>query len=252
MSWYTLVSQVGGWLSSPFTSLYYQFGVQLPMLGAVLLGMVGAFAPCQLSGNVAAFSLFGKRITTSRLFKLELMLFILGKVTIYTGLGLLIFLFGQQLSTEAIPIFQWARKLLAPLFIIIGLFQLNILRFRRGVNLFSNAVENMAERSQGMIRPFLLGAAFSLGFCPTMFWLFFGLLLPMMFANPVGFLLPPLFSIGTTIPLLIIFVVITLWSKPATLMKVSRQWGAVIQRISGIIFILLGTVDFLTFWNLSW
>ncbi len=60
MSWYSYLYAIGSLISQPFSNLYYQFGEEAPLLGALLLGVVGAFAPCQLSGNVAAFTIMGK------------------------------------------------------------------------------------------------------------------------------------------------------------------------------------------------
>src|SRR5207244_4516732 len=56
---------------------------------------------------------------------------------------------------------------------------------------------------------FVLGTAFSLAFCPTLFLLFFGLTIPLALASPVGVLYPGLFAVGTALPLLLLAGVIT-------------------------------------------
>ncbi|WP_409178478.1 sulfite exporter TauE/SafE family protein [Brevibacillus fortis] len=127
MDWYSYLYQYGAWISKPFSDLYYGMGEQAPLIGALLLGIVGAFAPCQLSGNVAAFTVFGKNVVVKGGFRSHVWMFILGKAVVYSALGAIVFAFGEHLSTQAIPLFQWARKLLAPMFILIDPFGLVLL-----------------------------------------------------------------------------------------------------------------------------
>ncbi len=49
---------------------------------------------------------------------------------------------------------------------------------------------------------FVLGMAFALAFCPTLFLLFFGLLIPLTLASAGGLIFPALFALGTAAPLL--------------------------------------------------
>jgi hypothetical protein len=59
--------------------------------------------------------------------------------------------------------------------------------------------QRFAEQMGGVKGAFLFGIAFSLGFCPTMFLIFFGTLMPLTLTTSYGFLLPPVFGIGTVI-----------------------------------------------------
>ncbi len=249
MDWYLYLYQLGSWFAKPFTSLYFGMGEQAPLIGALLLGIIGAFAPCQLSGNVAAFTVFGKNLINKGTFGYNLVLFILGKIVVYSALGGIVYMFGEQLSTQAIPVFQWARKLLAPLFLLIGLFMLGWIRlpfFR--TQSFLKKMEQFTDRFHGGMQSFLLGFTFSLGFCPTMFWLFFGLAMPLMLSNSVGPLLPAVFAVGTTIPLMIVLLTFAAASDRPIIMKQYRKMGFLTQKLAGVIFILLGISDFFTFW----
>ncbi|MED1801627.1 hypothetical protein [Brevibacillus porteri] len=87
MDWYSYLYQYGAWMSKPFSDLYYGMGEQAPLIGALLLGIVGAFAPCQLSGNVAAFTVFGKNVVVRGGFRSHVWMFILGKAVVYSALG---------------------------------------------------------------------------------------------------------------------------------------------------------------------
>src|SRR5699024_8432424 len=97
---------------------------------------------------------------------------------------------------------------------------------------------------------FLMGAAFSLGFCPTMFWLFFGLLMPLTFSSSAGVFLPSLFAIGTAIPLFIIFGLYFGFGLDKIMVKKLKKWGGLIQMATGIFFIVWGVSDTFTYWTL--
>lgn len=96
----------------------------------------------------------------------------------------------------------------------------------------------------------MLGFSFSLAFCPTMFLLFFVTLMPVVMSSPYGFILPPIFAIGTAIPLLIFIFIIWYLGGSGVIMKKGRKFGMVIQRIAGILMLLLGIFDTLTYWSL--
>jgi hypothetical protein len=48
----------------------------------------------------------------------------------------------------------------------------------------------------GAGRAYLLGLAFSLAFCPTLFWLFFGLTVPLALRSAGGWSFPGLLAAG--------------------------------------------------------
>src|SRR5690625_7616808 len=55
---------------------------------------------------------------------------------------------------------------------------------------------------------FLMGVSFTLAFCPTMFMLFLFTLMPVVLATSYGSILPAIFGIGTSLPLLIVIFLI--------------------------------------------
>ncbi|MGG0938662.1 sulfite exporter TauE/SafE family protein [Brevibacillus centrosporus] len=249
MDWYSYLYQFGSWITKPFSDLYYGMGEQVPLIGALLLGMIGAFAPCQLSGNVAAFTVFGKKVISDGTFGSNLFMFILGKVLVYSTLGGIVFILGEQLSTQTIPLFQWARKLLAPLFLLIGLFMLGWIRLPFfQTQSFTRKMEQFTNRFEGRTQSFLLGFTFSLGFCPTMFWLFFGLAMPLMLSSSFGPFIPAVFALGTALPLAVVLLILAAVSDRPFILKKAREFGSVIQKAAGGIFIILGISDLFTFW----
>jgi threonine/homoserine/homoserine lactone efflux protein len=96
----------------------------------------------------------------------------------------------------------------------------------------------------------MLGFSFSLAFCPTMFVLFFITLMPIVLSSPYGFILPSIFALGTAIPLLIVIAIIWYLGGSGVVMKKGRKFGAVIQRVAGVLILLLGIFDTLTYWSL--
>ena len=103
-----------------------------------------------------------------------------------------------QLGRTAIPIIVFARRALGPLLIVVGLFLLGVLKtqFTFGGQ-FSAWLEEKVGRRRGLLPAYLLGVAFSFTFCPTLFWLFFGLTIPLAIASPGGLVFPGVFAVGT-------------------------------------------------------
>jgi len=75
-------------------------------------------------------------------------------------------------------------------------------------------------------------------------------LMPVVLARPYGFILPPAFALGTAIPLLVVIFVIWYLGGSGVIMKKGRKLGMVIQRISGVLMLLLGIFDTVTYWSL--
>ncbi|MBN2981771.1 sulfite exporter TauE/SafE family protein [Cohnella algarum] len=245
---YAFFSEISRWLSSPFADI--AINSQIAFLAALFFGFAGSVAPCQLTANLGSITYFGNKYMNEKLPGLEFILYLLGKMAVYSTFGLLFWLFGQSASVESIPVFVFARKLIGPLFILMGLFFLGIIKLRRlsfGFKLASS-VQRMSERAGGKWGAFLMGVAFSLGFCPTMVLLFFGWMMPVAIQSSYGFILPSVFAVGTAFPLLLFFGIVIGFGLDRTIVKKARQWGRVIYRVSGVFLIVLGISDTITYW----
>lgn len=55
---FDLFNQMSSMLIGPIMDMTYRFE-QLPLLFAFFLGIVGAVAPCQLTSNVSAITIYG-------------------------------------------------------------------------------------------------------------------------------------------------------------------------------------------------
>ncbi|HHB1768196.1 TPA: sulfite exporter TauE/SafE family protein [Bacillus cereus] len=213
----------------------------VPLLFAFLLGIVGTLAPCQLTGNISAITLYGNQSLQKGHAWKHILLFILGKIIAFTTLGLLVWFLGKEIQQILTLYFPWLRKIIGPLLILMGLMLAGIIK---GRSFFSIKF----IRKQNEIGSFLLGFFFSLAFCPTMFVLFFGTLIPLSFSYNYGYLFPTFFSIGTALPIVILMFIISYLGLNGALLKKSRKIGKHIQLIAGILLILVGIYDISLYW----
>ena len=129
----------------------------VPLLFAFLLGIVGTLAPCQLTGNISAITLYGNQSLQKGHTWKHILLFILGKVIAFTTLGLLVWLLGKEIQQTLTLYFPWLRKPIGPLLIIIGLILSDIIR---GRNFFSTLFPIKFIRKQNEVSSFYLVFSF--------------------------------------------------------------------------------------------
>ncbi|KAA0789938.1 sulfite exporter TauE/SafE family protein [Bacillus wiedmannii] len=213
----------------------------IPLLFAFLLGIVGTLAPCQLTRNISAITLYGNQSLQKGHAWKHILLFILGKIIAFTTLGLLVWFLGKEIQQILTLYFPWLRKIIGPLLILMGLMLAGIIK---GRSFFSIKF----IRKQNEVGSFLLGFFFSLAFCPTMFVLFFGTLIPLSFSYNYGYLFPTFFSIGTALPIVILLFIISYLGLNGALLKKSRKIGKNIQLIAGVLLILVGIYDISLYW----
>ncbi|RBP05348.1 sulfite exporter TauE/SafE family protein [Rossellomorea aquimaris] len=243
---YEFFSRISNVLSEPFINLTY--GTEgVPIFFAFILGIVGALAPCQFTGNIGAITLYGNKSLQKGLAWSEVVFFTLGKILTFTAIGLLAWSLGNEFQQEITEFFPWMRKVIGPVLLLSGLFMLGIIKLRGTLTLLKIPSDFIKE---GKLGSFLMGVSFSLGFCPTMFVLFFVSLMPVVVSTSYGFALPSIFAIGTTLPLFIAIFLIWYFEAGGTVMEKGRKIGFVIQRAAGVIMILLGVVDTLTYWTI--
>lgn len=248
-SWYLLLSRLSAWLSGPVNSLADQ--VNVPLISVFLFGLIGAAAPCQLTTNLSAMAFVSRR-TGSGTTPLHLAVaYTAGKVVVYTLIGGLITFMGLRLDSATVPLVSAARRILGPLLILMGLILLGVIRWRfEAGGRLRRWMEDRLPR-EGSWGAFLMGIAFSVAFCPTLFWLFFGLTIPLGLRSPIGWSYPAFFALGTATPLLALAGVAAMggWALSGSRSH-AVQVGRVANRIAGAVFILAGINDTLTYWAL--
>jgi len=247
-SWYVILSRLSAWLSGPVNALADQ--VSVPMVSVFLFGLIGAAAPCQLTTNLSAMA-FVSRYTGAGGAPLRLAVaYTAGKAIVYTVLGGPMIFLGLRLDSASIPVVAAARRLLGPLLILVGLVLLGVIRWQfeagRGLRHWVEA----RIPQQGSWGAFLMGLAFSVVFCPTLFWLFFGLTIPLGLRSPIGWSYPAFFALGTAAPLLLLAAVATVGGRALAGSR-SRvvRFGRIANQVAGAVFILAGINDTLTYWT---
>ncbi|KAB8139128.1 sulfite exporter TauE/SafE family protein [Gracilibacillus oryzae] len=242
---FDLFNQISSTLSGPIMDIAY--GLEhLPLLFAFFIGVVGAVAPCQLTGNISAITIYGNKSLVEKVPWLHVLLFILGKIFVFSILGLVIWLVGQGVYGTLSQILPVLRKLIGPLLILIGLFMIGLFRWKRTWRFFQLPTKVFKDSHLGS---FLMGVSFTLAFCPTMFILFLFTLMPVVLVSSYGVVLPSVFALGTSLPLIIVIFLIWYFGASGAILKKSRKVGATIQKLAGILILLIGILDTLTYWG---
>jgi cytochrome c-type biogenesis protein len=241
LEWYAWLSQLNAALSEPLTT--WSERLNIPVLTALLLGLLGSTAPCQLTTNASAMALVAQRLADVKDAWKTALAYTAGKVIVYTLVGSLILGLGLQLDLTTIPVAVVARKALGPLMLVIGLYLLGA--FHLNVSLG----QRLSRWLEARVSHEGIKGAFSLAFCPTLFWLFFGLLMPLALSSQGGWIFPGTFALGTALPLLGFTYVLSLGTTLAR-SYVTRMKGLdrYLRRIAGVMFLLAGLNDTLTYW----
>lgn len=215
----------------------------IPLLSAFLIGILTSISPCPLATNITAIAFISKDIKTPKHTLLNGLFYTLGRGVSYTLLATLIY-FGLS-AFEISRIFQgWGDKILGPVLILIGLVLFGVIKFNLSSN--SQKLDNLKKSftSKGYVGSILLGMLFALAFCPYSGVLFFGMLIPMVLKSNEALILPPLFALGTGLPVIIFSLIIaygikhinSAFSIVSRIEKVTRYIVASIFIITGIYY----------------
>jgi cytochrome c biogenesis protein CcdA len=248
LAWY-------GWLSTLTQGTAFRLQevterVEVPVVTAIVLGLIGATAPCQLTTNLSALAWVSAHGGRGRPTTLA-MTYVAGKVTVYTLAGGLVILVGLQLQAASIPVVVVARKALGPLMVLVGLGLLGALRLRAGFGQRWAMLVRDKLGGQGHLGAYLLGVVFSFAFCPTLFWLFFGLTVPLALRSTGGLAFPGFFAIGASLPLLLAAAIVGAGLRTAgRVVGGLRRVESVLRVAAGIVLILAGLHDTVVYWLL--
>lgn len=213
----------------------------LPLLAAFALGLMTAISPCPLATNITATAYLSKNIDNKLKVLLNGIFYTLGRMFSYTSLGV-IFYFGASQFKVSRLLQSLGGIWLGVGLLIIGILMLDIIKFN--IPLFDKFKPKVNEdrKKNNYLNSFLLGVVFALAFCPFSGVLYFGALIPMTIASPSGLLLPPIYSIATGLPVIIIAWLLAYSigniGKFYSSMKSFEKW---FKRIIAGIFIIVGT-----------
>lgn len=213
-----------------------------PALTAFLLGLLTALSPCPLATNIAAIGFIGKDIEDRKRIFRNGLLYTLGRILSYTLLGVILILVlkeGASMFGIQKTIGTWGELFLGPLLLVIGLFMLLGDRINLPQFGFKGNAEGLAKK--GGWGALLIGILFAMAFCPTSGVFYFGMLIPMSATATAGYLLPVIFAIATSIPVLAVA-----WILAFSVQKMGNFYGKMqkiqkwMKHIVGILFLLVG------------
>jgi len=211
----------------------------MPLLTALVLGLMTAISPCPLATNITAVGFISRDIENRNRVFINGLLYTLGRAITYTAIALIIFLGADQLKFGGF--FQrYGEKIVGPLLIIIGLFMLDIIKIKfPGFNGLTSRIQN--KKKWGYIDAVLLGLVFALAFCPYSGVLYFGMLVPLTVTSASGFYLPVVFALATGIP-----VIVFAWIIAYTISGIGGVYNKLktfelwFRRIIAVLFIVVG------------
>jgi cytochrome c biogenesis protein CcdA len=215
--------------------------LDVPVLLALLLGLLTAISPCPMATNIAAVGYVSRRVTERKYAVLTGTLYTLGRMVSYSVLGILIIMAGLEIPGVASLLQDFGEQILGPLLIVIGLIMLNINRisFSLGGGKLSLIGGKVAD--WGMIGGFLLGVLFALAFCPYSAVLFFGVLIPLALKSSSGVALPAVYALGTGLPVLVFGTLISFGvARVSTWLNAVARVEKVLRIIVSIVFIGVG------------
>lgn len=210
---------------------------------ALWLGLLTSISPCPLATNVAAMSFIGRRVGNARLVVLTGLVYTLGRVVAYVGLGTLLVAGVLSIPQLSQALQQGMAKLLGPLLVVIGMVLLELLTVPTGNLPFAEGLRRRAE-SWGLLGAGLLGFIFALSFCPVSAALFFGSLVPLAVQFGSRVALPSVYGLGTGLPVFVFAVLIALGAQ-----RVGRAFNAMTKfekwarYTTGVLFIGLGIYE---------
>lgn len=216
------------------------YGNDLPVLAAFALGLMMAISPCPLATNITATAYLSKNLTKKRKVLLNGIFYTAGRMFSYTALGF-VFYFGASQFKVAQFLQNIGGMWLGVALVVVGILMLDVIKVNIPfLDKLAPKVNEEKERN-GYLNAFIMGVAFALAFCPFSGVLYFGVLIPMTIASPSGLLLPPVFSIATGLPVIVIAYLLAYSmsgiGKFYNSMKSFEKW---FKRVIALIFIVVG------------
>lgn len=241
----------------------------LPLLTALLLGLMTMISPCPFCSDVTAIAFLSKNVRSRRAIFWNGLFYVLGKCASYLALALL-FIFGAQVDGVREAFEHYGEPALGPFLIVVGLLiwwigwreakHTHASEVQKGSEGFKNVQKGdehehaphrlikrlSASRSpllSGALGSFLIGMVFALAFCPYSGLLYFGTLIPLTLLQPVSWswLMPICFGLGDAFPVLVIALLISFNVRSLGTVNGNLQRLEVwLRRICVIVFIGFG------------
>jgi len=211
---------------------------------ALWLGFLTSLSPCPLTTNIAAVSFIGKSVGNPRAVLSSGLAFTLGKVLAYVGLTLLLVKSVLSIPGAAGFLQRNLNLALGPLLLVTGVILLDVVPLRLPAPGLGGGpggrLESLAGRG-GLLGSFLLGAVFSLAFCPVSAAIYFGRIVPLALERQAPGTVSIAYAVGTALPVIAFAILLAfaahLMGAAFRKIKVFELWA---RRITGVLFIVAG------------
>lgn len=212
----------------------------IPILSALILGLMTAISPCPLATNITATAYISKNISNKKKVFLSGLIYSLGRAFSYTTIGLILY-YGASKFHIARFFNQNGEKYLGPLLVVIGLIMLNIIKLTFLGKLSFQEKLTDKFKDKGLLGSFLIGVVFALAFCPYSGALYFGVLIPMTISSVDGLFLPIIFAFGTGLPVILFTYLLAFTAgKIGVFYKKITKMEKIMRTVAGIVFIITG------------
>src|SRR5699024_12099794 len=114
----------------------------------------------------SAIMIYGNKSLVDKVPWLHVLLFVLGKILVYSVLGIIIWLLGKEVYSTLSQIMPMIRKAMGPLLIIIGLFMLGLFQWSKTGRIFNLPIKVFKDSYLG---GFLMGVSVTLAVGPSMY-----------------------------------------------------------------------------------
>jgi len=211
------------------------FSSSMPLISAFFIGLATAISPCAFAANVAAIGYISRNIDNPLKSLRSGIMFTLGRTVTYMAIGMVMIIAGRVIGSLARDTQTYSNIIIGPILLLIGLVFMGVISFNMApdAGIISRAMKWF--NNKGEAGAFLMGAVFAFAFCPYSGLMFFGLLIPLALGSSYGMILPGIFGIGVSIPVLI-FVGLLYFSASR-----ARNYGRFISSIWPAASILIGT-----------
>lgn len=207
---------------------------------ALWLGILTAISPCPMATNIAAISFMGQKTGQKSHVIGSGLLYSAGRTIAYVLLGVGITA-GMLSSAEVSRFLQkYMNEALGPIMIMLGLVLLGWIGSGASVHISTEKLQEKAKKD-GLLWAAPIGFLFALAFCPVSAGLFFGGLLPLALKHQSSVMLPAVYGIGTSLPVVIFAFLMAFGSayvgKAFNRLTQIEIW---IRRLAGGAFIFVG------------
>lgn len=213
---------------------------QIPLLSALMLGLLSSLSPCTLAANVAAVAYISRELNSPRQIIINSVFYAVGRAVSYSLIGMAIY-FGANAFLISNIFEGWGVLVLGPILIVGALIMLDLIKIKFIPKWQGREAVMLWLANRGHVGALALGVILALAFCPYSAILFFGILIPLAVNSSEGALLPTLFGLGTALPVMIFAIVIAFSvNQLASMFNLVKSIEKIARRVVAGAFLIVG------------